>query len=127
MSYDPSGNPPPGQSGDAGQYPQYPASGPGQYGTPPSTYGSPPPTHRAWSITSIVLGLILFGIIGLILGIVATVQSGKVMSRWTSGDTEGAARASRLAKGFCIATTVLEVIGVIVIILAIASRGSSTS
>jgi Interferon-induced transmembrane protein len=123
---DPSGNPPPDQYGQPGQYSQYPASDSPQYGAP-AQYGAPPPSYRGWAITSIVLGVIFFGLIGLILGIIATVQSGRVRSRWTSGDPEGAARASRITKTLCIVTTVLEVIGLLLIIVVIASHGSTSS
>jgi hypothetical protein len=123
---DPSGNPPPDPYGQPGQYGQYPTSGSAQYGEP-AQYGAPPPNYRGWAITSIVLGVIFFGLIGLILGIIATVQSGKVNQRFTSGDLNGAARASRTTRTLCIVTTVLEVIGLLLIIIVIASHGSTTS
>lgn len=106
MTYDPSGNLPPGQ------YPQYPGGG---YGSP-APYGSPPPTHRAWAIVSIILGF-FFGFIGMIAGIVATVYSSKVTRQYQAGDYAGAVRASRAARGWAIAATVLWILGLLLSII----------
>jgi hypothetical protein len=58
-----------------------------------------------------------FGIIGLSLGIIATVQSGKVMRLWNAGDTAGAERASRRTETWCLVTTVLVIITSLAIIV----------
>jgi hypothetical protein len=121
MTYDPAGNPPSGQypgyptGGDPGQYPA-----PGGYGSPVQGGQAPPPAYKGWAITSIVLGLIFSGIFGLACGIVATVYSGRVGKAWNVGDYATAEKASKRARGWAIAATILEVLGLIYIIAKIA-------
>jgi Interferon-induced transmembrane protein len=131
MSYDPPGNPPPGQYGDpgqGGQYQQYPASAAGQQYGAPGSYGPPPPTHRGWAITTTILGIFFgFIFIGMILGIIAIVQGSTVKSAWSAGDTARAERASRTARTLCIIATVIEAIVILLVIVLIATHGSTTT
>lgn len=124
---DPSGNPPPDQYGQPGQYSQYPASGSPEYGAPAQS-GPTPPTYRGWAITTAILGFFFgFIFIGMILGIIAIVQGGTVKSAWSAGDTARAERASRTAKTLCIIGTVIEAIVILLVIILIATHGSKTS
>jgi hypothetical protein len=127
MSYDPSGNPPPDQYGQPGQYSQYPTSGGAQYGAPAQA-GPAPSTYRGWAITTTILGFFFgFIFIGMILGIIAIVQGGTVKSAWSAGDPARAERASRTARTLCIIATVIEAIVILLVIILIATHGTKSS
>ena len=64
----------------------------------------------------------------LVMGIIATVQSAKVSSRWDLGDAAGALRASRTAKGLNIAVSILAALEILLfIIVAVTAHGGSTT
>jgi hypothetical protein len=122
MSYDPPPSPPYGPDDQQGQYPQYPqypqyaqypTFGYAYYGPPPQY--RPPPTYLGWAIAMIALG----GLVGAIPGVIALVQSGKVMPRWHAGDLAGAKRASEATKWWCIAGSALWAIAAVVVLIAI--------
>src|SRR5215469_438575 len=101
MTYDPS----------AGQYgqpaPPPPAMG---YGAPA---GQMPATYRGWAVTCIVLGVFFSLILGMPFGIVANSYAGKVKRCWLLGDAQGAAQASRRARGWAITSTIFIALGLI--------------
>ncbi|WDS38123.1 CD225/dispanin family protein [Pseudoxanthomonas sp.] len=77
----------------------------------------PVANHLVWAIIATVFSLCLCcGIPGLITGIVAIVFAAKVNGLLAAGDFAGAQRASNTAKIWCIVTTVLAAIGVLMVI-----------
>jgi hypothetical protein len=123
MSY---GNVPDGEQDDnAGQYPgygQYSGDGPypgnGQYPGYGQYQGSatPPPTYLPWAIATTLLCFIPAGI-------VSWVYAAQVARKWRTGDFQGAARASRRARNWAIASAVLALCGLVIIL---ATRSSGT-
>jgi hypothetical protein len=69
------------------------------------------PSHLAWAIVS----LLFFFLIG---GIVAVVYASRVDSRLASGDVAGAQEASNKAKTWCVVSTVLFAVGVVIVAIA---------
>ncbi len=132
----PGGNPPPDRQppsyepypGASGQYPQQPQQYPGSYPPPPpSGYPGPPgqagweePKSKGLAITALVLGIIalltcwtvlggiIFGLLALIFGIIATVKS----RRGTAGGGGMAIAGLVLGLLGLIAAIVITVIGV---------------
>jgi uncharacterized membrane protein len=95
------------QPADAGQL-----SGAQQYGN----FQPQPPDYRGW-VTGAIIGGVLFSlIIGLPLAIVARRKSRRVSEMWQAGDARGAEQASKSARGWLIAASVIEVIGFIYVI-----------
>ncbi|MCC4621942.1 CD225/dispanin family protein [Xanthomonas cassavae CFBP 4642] len=82
----------------------------------------PVPNHLIWAIVSTVLGFCLC-CPALITGIVAIVFSSKVNGLLNMGDIDGARRASNTAKTWCIVTSVLAVIGLLINIGMVATGG----
>ena len=80
------------------------------------------PNHLAWAIVSTILATCLCCPLGL-LGIVAIVFSSKVNNLLLQGDIDGARRASDTARTWCIVTSVLAVIGLLLNIIAFATGG----
>jgi hypothetical protein len=124
----------PGQYGDPGQYgqPPWPYGAPGPYGTgqpgyAQGPYGKPPATHRPWAITCIVCGVLFSIIIGMPCGLVALYYSRRVQPAWMAGDQQRAAQASRRAMIWAIASTVFDVLGLIVVFSLFSHGSGSTS
>lgn len=90
------------------------------YGGPPA--GQPPRTYLAWGIIA-AIGGVLFCLIGGGSGIASIVFARRVRSRWEAGDQQGAMRASSNARTWAIVATVLDVLGLIIVIFFIA-RGA---
>jgi len=93
--------------------------------TPPPTRAEPIPNHLAWSIVSTVLALCLC-CPALITGIVAIVFSAKVNTLVNQGDLDGARRASANAKTWCVVTSVLAAIGLVINIVWLSMGGMQT-
>jgi hypothetical protein len=95
--------------------------------TPPSAPIAPGsvPNHLAWSIISTVVGFCLC-CPALITGIVAIVFSSKVNSLLGQGDFDGARRASAQAKTWCIVTSALAGLGLIINIIMFATGGMAS-
>jgi hypothetical protein len=115
-----------GQPGSYGQPPAYPG-----YGQPPyGGYGygtGEPPTHQAWAIVAIVAGFLFSTFLGMPCAIVAVTQANKVKNRWRLGDVQGAMTASRRARNWAIAATVLDSIGLVLSIVFIVAVMHGTS
>ena len=125
------GDPSP-QYGDPG--PQYGAPG---YGAPPGygaapgygapgRYGQPPPAYRAWSITAAVFGVLFSLILGFPAALAAARYGRRVRAQWEAGDQQGAIKSSRRARTWAIVSTVLDALGLIVVVLVVAAGASST-
>jgi hypothetical protein len=155
MSYEPpsdqawnqaQGQPTPGQNGAPGQYgAPGPYGAPGQYGQAPGPYGAvgpygapgqpgfaqgpygkPPATYKPWAITCIVCGVLFSIIIGMPCGLVALYYSRRVQPAWLAGQQQRAAQASRRAMIWAIASTLFDLLGLIVVI-SLFSHGSGSA
>jgi Interferon-induced transmembrane protein len=101
-------------------YPQ-PGYGPPMYPPP----GPQPPTYGAWAVTAIIGGVLFSLLIGLPTAIVGLNYGSKVNRAWAAGDVQGAAAASRKARGWLTASTIFEALGVIVVIFLFTHMSSS--
>jgi Interferon-induced transmembrane protein len=88
----------------------------GGYGAPPDRSGGPPPTYLSWAIIAIVGGVLFSLIGGVPTGIASAHFARQVMPRWQAGDQQGAREASTKARTWAIASTVLDVLGLIFVI-----------
>jgi Interferon-induced transmembrane protein len=103
-----------------------PADGQPGYGMPGyAPPGPPPPTYRVWRIIATVCGVLFSLILGLPAALTGSRYSKKASQLWASGDEQAAVSASRKARGWLIASTVLDVIGLIVSIMLIAQMFGS--
>jgi len=101
-------------------YPQ-PGYGPPMYPPP----GSQPPTYGPWAVTTIIGGVLFSLLIGLPTAIVGHSYGSKVKRAWAAGDVQGAASASRKARGWLTASTIFELLGVIFVIFLFTHISSS--
>jgi hypothetical protein len=83
-----------------------------------------PPNYRAWAITGMVVAVLLISIPGIAVGAYALHCSNQVATRWQARDPEGAEKYSDRARGWLIALTVLDALGVIVFLI-ILNNGAS--
>jgi len=105
--------------------PAYPQPGYGQPMYPPS--GPQPPTYGAWAVTAIIGGVLFSLLIGLPTAIVGLNYGSKVNKAWAAGDVQGAASASRKARGWLTASTIFEALGVILVIFLFTRISSSAT
>jgi Interferon-induced transmembrane protein len=95
-----------------------PGAGQTGYGLPGSVpAGPPPPTYLAWRIIASICGLLFNVILGLPAARVGGMYSNQAAELWASGDEQAAASASRKARGWLTAATVLDAIGLILVIV----------
>ena len=83
--------PPPPPVTPAAPLPHAPAPA---WPSPTVGYGRPP-THLGWAIVCTIICFMPFGI-------VAVIKAGQVTTKWVQHDPEGAHRASRSAKAWCL-------------------------
>jgi Interferon-induced transmembrane protein len=103
------------------------------FGAPPSYldqpgYGQPgsaPPAYRAWGIIAVICGVAFNLILGVPTALVGRRYGREVPRLWASGDVQAAVRASRKARAWLIASSVLDVLGIIVLIVIITQTSSS--
>jgi Interferon-induced transmembrane protein len=115
-----------------GQRPSYDYESP--YGTYPGAAAAPrygawqprPPDYRSWVIAAIAGGMLFSLLIGMPLGLIAQRNSRRVRSRSESGDYDGAARASRSARSWAIASLVFDVLGLLLLIVLFSHSGQPT-
>lgn len=119
-----------GQPGYGQQYgqpgygmPAYPQPGYGPPMYPPP--GQQPPTYGAWAVSAMIGGVLFSLLIGLPTAIVGHTYGTKVSKAWAAGDVQGAASASRKARGWLTASTIFELLGVIAIIFLLTQISSS--
>ena len=131
--------PPPGYGPPTYGPPTY---GPPTYGPPgygpfmyyPPGYGPPmypppgprPPTYEGWAVSALVGGVLFSLLVGLPTAIAGKVYGTKVTRLWASGDMQGAYSASRRARGWLTASTVFDLLGLILVIFLIATHASSS-
>jgi hypothetical protein len=110
-----------------------PGYGPPMYGQPgygPPMYGMPgpqPPTYGAWGVTATVGGVLFSLLVGLPTAIVGLTYSSKVSRLWNSGDVQGAAHASRKARAWLTASTVFDLLGLILVAFLVFRMSSSAT
>jgi len=104
------------------QYGTYPGPAAPQYGA----WQPQPPDYRAWAIAAIAGGVLFSLLIGMPLGLIAQRNSRRVRSRSESGDHDGAARASRSARSWAIASIVFDVLGLLLVIVLFSHSGQPT-
>lgn len=115
----------PGQQGPPA-YPQ-PAYGQPGYGTggyfPPGYAAGPvgqqPPTYRTWTLIAAVGGVLFSLILGLPTALIALSYSRKVQPNWQTGNVQAAITASRKARTWVIASTILDLLGVVLLAVVI--------
>lgn len=105
------GQPPP----DPGQA----ASGyfPPGYGA--ADYGKPPPTYLVWARIAAGGGVLFNLILGLPTALIAMRHGRKVRTEWQAGNQQAAVSASRKARTWVIVSTVLDVLGVVLVLIII--------
>jgi hypothetical protein len=100
--------------------PGYPMPG---YGVPP--HGAPPPTHLIWARIAAAGGVLFSLILGFPAALVALNHARKVRPSWESGNQPAAVSESRKARTWATVSTVLDVLGLIVVVLLLTSQGVS--
>jgi hypothetical protein len=90
------------------------------YGQP----GSMPPTYRAWGIIAFICGVLFNLILGVPTALLGRRYAGEVPQLWASGDVQAAVRASRKARGWLIASMVLDALGIVVLVAVITQTSS---
>jgi hypothetical protein len=91
------------------------------YGQP----GSAPPSYRVWGIIAVICGVLFNTILGLPTAFVGRRYGRQVPLLWASGDMQAAVKASRKARAWLIASSVLDALGVIVLVAIITQSPSS--
>jgi hypothetical protein len=105
--------------GQPGYGPPYGQPG---YGVP---YGQPPPTHLIWARIALAGGVLFNLILGFPAGLIAQRYGRKVRPAWAAGDQAAAVSASRKARTWAIVSTVLDALGIILLIAVIAAGAQS--
>lgn len=113
------GQQPPGYGTPGYGAPGYGAQpyGTGAYGGYGAPGGAKPPTYLVWGILSAIGGVLFCLIGGVPTAIASIVYARQVDTKWSAGDQAGAQQASRNARTWAIVSTVLDVIGVIIVII----------
>ncbi len=98
------------------------------YGPPPmyAPPGPPPPAYPGWAISALVGGVLFSLLVGLPTAIAGKVYGAKVTRLWASGDVQGAYSASRRARGWLTASTVFDLLGLILVVFLFVSHTSSS-
>jgi hypothetical protein len=84
----------------------------------PPGYAMPsqmPSRYQGWGVTALVGGVMFSLVIGLPTAIVGMTYGSKVSRLWNMGDLQGAASASRKARGWLTASTVFDLFGIILL------------
>jgi Interferon-induced transmembrane protein len=117
--YGPPGYGPPGY-GAPGYYP--PGYGAPMYAPP----GPPPPTYGGWAVSALIGGVLFSLLVGLPAAIAGRVYGAKVSRLWASGDMQGAYSASRRARGWLTASTVFDLLGLVLVTFLLVTHSSSS-
>jgi hypothetical protein len=117
----------PGSGEPQGYYgqpgPQAPGYGVPGYGAAP--YGMAPPTHLIWARIAAGAGVLFSLILGFPAALVAISHARKVRPHWESGNQPAAVSESRKALTWASVSTVLDVLGLIVVILLLSAQSAS--
>lgn len=105
--------------------PQGPGYGMPGYGAAPP--GAPPPTHLIWARIAAGGGVLFSLILGFPAALVALHHARKVRPNWETGNQQAAFSESRKARTWSIVSTVLDALGVILVILLITGTASTSN
>jgi hypothetical protein len=121
--YGPPGYGPPTYGQPGYGMPMYPSPGygPPMYGMP----GPKPPTYGSWGVTATVGGVLFSLLVGLPTAIAGLFYGSKVTQLWAAGDVQGAASASRKARGWLTASTIFDLLGLILVVFLFTHMSSS--
>jgi hypothetical protein len=127
FSQEPGGPAPWGYGQPAPPAPGYgmPGSGMPGYGTAPQ--GQPPPSYLVWARIAAGGGVLFNLILGLPAALIAMNHARKVRPLWESGNRPAAVSESRKARTWAIVSTVLDALGVILVIAVIAAGASASN
>jgi len=118
----PDGQPPAYYGPPGPQGPGYAMPG---YGVAPP--GAPPPTHLIWARIAATGGVLFSLILGFPAALVALHHARKVRPNWETGNQQAALVESRKARTWSIVSTVLDALGLIVVILLVAGTASTSN
>jgi len=106
--------------------PDYGASG---YGTPGYglPLGQPPPTYLIWARIAAVGGVLFNLILGLPSALIAQHHGRQVRVQWEAGNQPAALSASRKARTWSIVATVLDALGIVLLVVIIGTAGSAAN
>jgi hypothetical protein len=107
-----------------------PGYGPGGYFPPgyaAGPAGQQPATHLAWAWTAAVGGVLFSLILGLPTALIALNHARKVRPSWQAGDLQAAITASRKARTWAIVSTILDVLGIGILVLVIGAAHTTGS
>jgi hypothetical protein len=119
----PGGGEPPAYYGPPG--PQGPGYAMPGYGAAPP--GAPPPTHLVWARIAATGGVLFSLILGFPAALVALHHGRKVRPAWETGNQQAALVESRKARTWSIVSTVLDALGLILVIVIIAGTASMSN
>jgi Interferon-induced transmembrane protein len=107
--------------------PSYAAPGYGTpgYGMPP--FGQPPPTYLVWARIAAVGGVLFNLLLGLPSALIAQHHGRQVRVHWEAGNQPGALRASRKARTWSIVATVLDALGIVLLVVLVGTAGSASN
>jgi hypothetical protein len=113
--------------GQQGRQPSlgYGQPGSGMPGHAPA--GPPPPAYRGWALVALICGVLFNVILGLPAAMIGGRYSTKVTELWTDGHVWAAISASRKTRAWLIASTVFDVIGIVLLVVFIMQPSSSPS
>ena len=89
-------------------------------------YGKPPPTYLVWARIAAGGGVLFNLILGLPAALIAMQHGRKVRAAWESGNQQAAITASRKARTWAIVSTVLDALGVVLLLVIIAAGVASS-
>jgi hypothetical protein len=114
---------PAGQRPGSGSPPGYGRQAYGQPGYAPPA--APPSTYRGWGIAASICGVLFNLILGFPTALIGRRYGKKVTELWARGDVQAAFSASRKARAWLIASTVLSGLGVILTVVVVAAASTS--
>jgi hypothetical protein len=94
-------------------------------GLPP--VGQRPPTYLIWARIAAVGGVLFSLILGLPSALIAQNHGRQVRVQWEAGNQQAALTASRKARTWSIVATVLDALGIVLIIVVVSSSGSTSN
>jgi hypothetical protein len=89
--------------------------------------GSPPPTYLGWAVAAMIGGVLFSLLLGFPTGLAANRYARRVKRAWNAGDQQGALRASKRALTWSIISTVLDVLGLVLVFYVLHHPAASTS
>ncbi len=89
-------------------------------------YGKPPPTYLVWARIAAGGGVLFNLILGLPAALIAMQHGRKVRAAWESGNQQAAITASRKARTWAIVSTVLDALGVVLLLVIVAAGVASS-